>query len=614
MKGILLSLLVGGSTLVAPSASAYSNGTHRWIAQAAVNAMVKASLPRTANGHPPEFATYLRTLSAVPDKLSVLKVGLPSSQPGGKGLIGNTLPDPIPADDEPYPFPRPKPATCPTFPDDNLNLLDKYRIKDFRYDPQETSVPCGLVPDVHPNDVVGAVFGFHAQSIDDHFNDSILWYRPINAGWWGAYKDAMNRIIDIGLGALLAPFVCGLKWLTGDSCDVGDINSAGIAVNPVRYVESLIPGWGTIKGGDYTGLWHFIDLDANINQFNDPRGMLYWDAGPGGLNPGEVDLLIGAGSQLAGISVNPYAADGVKFYGKYDQHFRNNAFWMDTTLLDTEFSSLDNLAHFGWDAFLADSSDSSALAWPLHAIGDACEPHHIVGTTAWGHRPYEWFVDAHLNASDPNEKDPILNIDDDGVLDSVLTFSQVYYDHWDGDVAGYIRGIAQQTRDDVTGFGDDTVYKDAPSSEYRSGDHGTAAAKYEGMRPFMRSLLVRATAATVAFLARAAERAVDPGLSPAIKCPPGWHYNWDQATCVFGPTCPAGQFPSVEDGHCTEPGTGGVIADGGGLFCLGSTACGGSDAPSHDAGVCRSGVSCTIPLDCPVSSDRCVSGCCVNLR
>jgi len=44
---------------------------------------------------------------------------------------------------------------------------------------------------------------------------------------------------------------------------------------------------------------------------------------------------------------------------------------------------------------LSGYSDAKGLAWPLHAIGDVCAPHHVVGTTSWGHRPFEEIVDHH---------------------------------------------------------------------------------------------------------------------------------------------------------------------------------------------------------------------------
>src|SRR6185436_5920468 len=33
------------------------------------------------------------------------------------------------------------------------------------------------------------------------------------------------------------------------------------------------------------------------------------------------------------------------------------------------------------------------LGWPLHALGDAVAPHHLIGSTGWGHRPFEDAVD-----------------------------------------------------------------------------------------------------------------------------------------------------------------------------------------------------------------------------
>src|SRR6185503_4466856 len=97
--------------------------------------------------------------------------------------------------------------------------------------------------------------------------------------------------------------------------------------------------------------------------------------------PGAVDVVIGAGAQVAGISLNALSSDGDNRYGQYDEVGRLFPEWQAHTVGMLEFSPLHNLARYGWEKFTSGGgSDSSALAWPLHAIGDAVAPQHVVGS------------------------------------------------------------------------------------------------------------------------------------------------------------------------------------------------------------------------------------------
>src|SRR5262249_30235191 len=63
------------------------------------------------------------------------------------------------------------------------------------------------------------------------------------------------------------------------------------------------------------------------------------------------------------------------------------------------FSPVDNLGLYGWKGFVEDPSAhvAKSLGWPLHAIGDSVAPHHVTGTTGYGHRPYEDSAEQNWN-------------------------------------------------------------------------------------------------------------------------------------------------------------------------------------------------------------------------
>jgi hypothetical protein len=75
---------------------------------------------------------------------------------------------------------------------------------------------------------------------------------------------------------------------------------------------------------------------------------------------------------------------------------RGRADWEFGTIGHTQFSPLDNLALYGWKRFAeSEFLYDRDLGWPLHAIGDAVAPHHVAGTTGWGHRPFEDAAELH---------------------------------------------------------------------------------------------------------------------------------------------------------------------------------------------------------------------------
>lgn len=173
-------------------------------------------------------------------------------------------------------------------------------------------------------------------------------------------------------------------------CDIDTSHEFARQYNPVDEIQGAIPGVGDMRSDTFTGLWHFEAVDADINRFNSTRGMWYPGAGPS--YPGAFDVTIMAGTQVAGLALNAFESDGPTHYGDFDRIHRTGAMWQSHSIGMLEFSPLHNLAAYGWSLFQADPTDAVGLGWPLHAVGDACEPHHVTSTSAWGHRPYEDFI------------------------------------------------------------------------------------------------------------------------------------------------------------------------------------------------------------------------------
>jgi hypothetical protein len=67
--------------------------------------------------------------------------------------------------------------------------------------------------------------------------------------------------------------------------------------------------------------------------------------------------------------------------------------WQGRTFNHIEMNPLDNLAQHGMDEFEKDPSMLKPLSYPLHALGDVTVPMHVVGTSSWGHGPFEAAVD-----------------------------------------------------------------------------------------------------------------------------------------------------------------------------------------------------------------------------
>lgn len=266
-------------------------------------------------------------------------------------------------------------------------------------------------------------------------------------------------------------------------------------------------------------------LGTNANHIS---GMHYTTAGPQ-RRPGAIDVALIAATDISGLSLNAYASDGDDIYGDEDDVNRlGPAPWQAYSIGHIEFSSLDNLAAYGWKKWVnSGRKTAEGLAWPLHAIGDGAAPHHVVGTTSWGHRALEPGVDNALDIFFP-----AAGAEREAQHGRVLSASYAWWTllhstvdaaHPHGNLETYIEQVALATRTQILSNGE-WAYKDGTSLQALVDDKDGERAYVEDERANVQTLLDLSSAATLAFLTFASERAADRGDGNA-KCPPGTAFH-----------------------------------------------------------------------------------------
>jgi len=252
----------------------------------------------------------------------------------------------------------------------------------------------------------GLAFGYHAQQRDNEWQDTRIMTEPIT----GHILDATSEASRLPLKVVLAALICAYEWISSGNTDTCEERADHILdkVDPTHFLRSLIGGPDLAASGAYTGLWHFINVRQGIvhDYYDDKPGMYYQEGGPEE-KPGVIDHAIDIGSHILQLVIDADGSFGPDRYqiftsedGQQATKRREHAFavdaWTSQLLSDTIFEPLDNFAQYGWATYQADAASgkwgAAALSWPLHAIGDATVPQHVTGTTSWGHRPYEEWV------------------------------------------------------------------------------------------------------------------------------------------------------------------------------------------------------------------------------
>lgn len=412
---LICSSVVGFALSSAQHSLAYNGVTHARMAELAVRAMNASKAGHSDIPVPADeqelFATYLAAIAHAPSKLELLRAGLPLRQ--GDGAL---------VTDESYPFDGSAGKECVVRRDETRDLtqIEAFRVIDlYPYRPQYEADACGLLvpkedeekPDDYEDPDAEAgynkrpleiVMGIHAKGADYHQHDTELWLRPTNSFFVQNYLELTSNLWETVGGSFLAPIMCFGRLLTGNTCDLNAGYDVMEDANPIEALQAWVPGVYEHRNALYNTFWHFIAVDAVRQSHNNPRGLLYEHAGPrvessmGELvnKPGAIDLAIIAVSDITGASVHVDGSNGVAQFGQFDDDHRPWHDWQAHTIGHLEFSPIQNMAAYGWERFLSEGAQSAGpLTWPLHALGDASAPHHIAGTSSWGHRPFENFVD-----------------------------------------------------------------------------------------------------------------------------------------------------------------------------------------------------------------------------
>jgi hypothetical protein len=499
------------------TAHAYNWKTHSRMTEVAAEVMDPTfPLPPTPAGvDPTQWNAYINDIHAGIVKYGLLKTGL-----GG-------------AEHE-------ETCSCNYRPTDNMSQIPYDRIKDMTYLPLqggiayagdwvENGMSCSEVPiDVNacPADAtlrIGRVLGANGANADNHTQDTALWWRPTNALFAGEVKSIVTTALDYTAGAMLLPFVCLWDLFTGKSCDFSQAKDLATEVDPIDVVEGLIPGFFTHTSYDYVGLWHFVDVASpNPGSFNPTPGMLYTNAGPYG-QPGAFDVAIGAGAgSFLGMSLNADESDGVSRYGQFDATHRSKGQWQGLDVGMTEFSPIINMGEYGFTEWAKDATTAFPLTWVFHALGDAAEPQHVAGTTAWGHRPYEDEVDILLDGQLlPPPPTCALGFLEPGagllgndqatrILLSGFQWWTKYRSQFhagQAPIQAMVLDLAQQTFTlamNAEGASPKSVYNDWASTVFLW-DKSAADAMYQGSAAPMRAMLENGVGAMIAFLAGGAD-------------------------------------------------------------------------------------------------------------
>jgi hypothetical protein len=611
--GALLAL-----SLSVKPAHAFNWKTHSRLVEIATEIMAPSfpnSTTAPAGIDQQAWTDYLSAINGAVDKLSALKSGLPDAGKENQFVCG-------------YPT------------SDNMSQIPNTRIEDLNYLPLQGGVvlggnqvdgggQCSETPILCADDNglrLGMVLGYQAAAPDDHLDDTALWIKPTNAAGLSVLVKGAAYAVDLGVAALVFPFVCLYDLFSGGDCDIHHAIDIGNEVNPVDKLWGSIPGFRTRHSYDWVGLWHFVDQDSPIPGFyNTTRGMLYENAGPGGV-PGLLDIGIMIGTDFEGRSLNASRSQGVDHYGQFDQRGRTHSQWQAYSIAHTEFSPATNLARYGWSLYTSNPTSAYGLAWPLHALGDAAVPMHAAGTTSWGHRPFEDEVDHLLDRQLlPPPASCTLNFLRDYDLPDLdptqaADMLQIGFDFWSKyrsqfapgnvPVQAMVADLAQRTvnlanqqngaiYDDVASVlyeadsaifcPDDTGCQDNTLPEY-------VLSRYEKKSDLMPPYLENGVGAIIAFLAGASLTVQDPGPNTNQGCGSGNYWDPNSETCRPGIPVP----PSFAGAPGIVLGT--PVAGAGG-----QGAGGASSGGSAGSGTCTE--PCQQDSDCP-QLDYCSAGCC----
>lgn len=457
-------------------------------------------------------------------------------------------------------------------------------------------------------DYTGKILGYWAGEIDHLYQDTSLAVQPLYAlGNIGAVVDdwldqetnqetsfsLLSLLCLAGAASCLTPGAavgCGVAWA---ACF-----AAAEDLGALDFFDNFIPlVGGDIEDDSTPGLWHFIQMKpGQSNEFDDHQGYFVDEAGP---TVGEFDafqLFLQVLGDLGGVTVDYDHSAGPKKYQilSNDGHentspWRDEGDWEETTYGHMVFEPIDNLAYYGWDSWKAPPHHTPFIGYVLHALGDAAAPHHVIGSTGWGHRPFEDAAEAIWPRlrflTGPNNQE--------GSLSELLSFTpqpdqiefflqkgqasailDQAFEDWkfiqawrsshpgqenDTPVRDLVTRVAQWTYDHCIALHNAQGWPYFPALSWlhysddetvqKIGDSIHFYTNYPGGDPLTRQLINRSVAATIAFLAAAPQALIVTGnLLPSVEIlNPANNANLDPTKTV------------TLDGKVTDPDAVGLI-------------------------------------------------------
>jgi hypothetical protein len=397
--------------LLASSAGAYNHTGHQRISDLSWQVMVAStkpdlvqsnfttqtpaaldSLPEGANAD--DWKAFLDELEAAVSRIPKAHSGLdqPKADPATCG--GN--------DSSEYLYPQMNTGDCRS---SELQLAPTTLwARDATCQARPRHNPGGIYTAVNAG-FTGMQLGRLATSPDDQIHDTGMFFRPTDALGLGTVNNLVDKTTNFAVALLVAPVLCAVKLFKGESCWDGIEDGIDIG-NDADLTQRLTGNIGLgevheLFGRDLIGFWHFLQLEAPAGEFNDVPGLNYDFAGPGGTSEGVIDTAMALTGDLSGLSLKIEYSDGVRRYELTQDETktpnpsiaREKYEWQGRTFNHIEMNPLDNLAQFGMDQFEQDPSTLKSLGYPLHALGDVTVPMHVVGTSSWGHGPFESTVD-----------------------------------------------------------------------------------------------------------------------------------------------------------------------------------------------------------------------------
>ena len=422
----------------------------------------------------------------------------------------------------------------------NYPITTRYAHKNATCEIDKTYTPIGSMALVNPvsgttpkekfrsRDYTGVTLGYWAGGPDRALKDWIFRSTTMETLQIPAVSIGVGVGVS-GLAMAACAIACGMMPILCGLCPAIAIGAGIYVIDAINDFDA-----SSMEHDDFTGLGHHIDmkpLQPGDSTFDDRRGKSMEKAGPAG-NPDLLEELVVALYDLLGWHVRHDLSNGPKNYqtavaGTPDDDLhpdsvpRSAAEWETATGAHIDYTPVDNLALWGWNEFKARQPNADAqvaalaaprLGWPLHALGDATVPMHVVGATGFGHRPYEESFDNRWEemviADVAKPAATAMSVRQARqIVKRALVWRQFIL-QWragnggttDVPIRDLVTLLAAQTRTDAAGVAG--IYNAGASLEWQFGTESTANAQYNAsaLVAFQRDKALEAVAVSLAFI------------------------------------------------------------------------------------------------------------------